>query len=129
MVTSNAFKTSKRKVLTPQQRAKLFLEKKGVCFSCKRRLGPKDKWIAEHLLALENGGTNDWANLDVCCSDCFAKKNAKDDAIAAKTRSVATKHFLHSSLTKKKNSKPIAGSKASGWKRKMDGTTVRRDEE
>ena len=121
----HAFETNERKALTAQQKAKLFLERGGRCFQCKRKLGPGDKWTDEHVVALENGGTNEWSNRDVCCSWCFKPKNAADDKTAAKTRAVATKHVVPKSEQKSK-SPPIPGSKRSPWKRKMNGELVRR---
>lgn len=89
-----AFTTNARKPLTPQQKAKLFLERGGRCHRCKRKLGPADKWTDEHVIALENGGTNAWENRDITCSWCFKPKNAEDAKKAAKTRAVATKHIV-----------------------------------
>ena len=121
----HAFKTNDRKALTDQQKARLFLERGGLCHCCGRKLGPADKWTDEHIIALENGGTNAWENRGICCSWCFKPKNAADDKIAAKTRAVATKHVVPKSERKTKG-RPLAGTKASGWKKKINGETVRR---
>ena len=72
-----AFHTNPRKSLTDQQKAKLFLERGGRCHRCKRKLGPADVWIVEHVQALENGGTNDWENLTVTCAWCLPEKNLR----------------------------------------------------
>lgn len=111
----NAFTTNPRKTLTDQQKAKLFLERHGCCRECGRRLGPADKWIVEHVIALENGGTNDWDNLGITCEWCKPKKDAADHAKAAKTRSVATNHVVPRSERKRQG--------FSGWKR-FDGSIV-----
>lgn len=113
---THAFHTNARKQLTPQQKAKLFLERGGRCHRCMRKLRTADVWIVEHLRALENGGTNDWENLTITCAWCFPKKNKDDDAIAKKTRHVATKHVVPT-----KERKSQRGFK--GW-RKFDGTPV-----
>ena len=97
-----AFHTNPRKSLTDQQKAKLFLERGGRCHRCKRKLGPADVWIVEHVQALENGGTNDWENLDLTCSWCLPEKNREDHGKAAKTRHVATKHIVPKSERKPK---------------------------
>lgn len=88
--------------LTEQKAVKLFLERGGCCGICKRRLGPADDWIIEHLTALENGGTNDWDNLGITCSWCKPAKDAEDHGKAAKSRSQVTKHFLPKSMRKSK---------------------------
>lgn len=86
--------------LTEQKTVKLFLERNGCCRECGRKLGPKDDWICEHVIALENGGTNEWDNLGITCSWCKPKKDAADHGEAAKNRSKATKHFLPKSMRK-----------------------------
>ena len=64
------------------------------CHRCGRKLRAGDIWTDEHVLALENGGTNDWENRDITCSWCFKPKNAEDDKTAAKTRAVATRCII-----------------------------------
>lgn len=125
-MTTHAFRHEPRHTLTDQQRAKLFLERGGKCHKCERKLGPADVWIVEHLIALENGGTNEWWNLALTCSWCLPAKNRADAAIAAKTRAIATAHIVPTSQRQKKG-KPIPGSKRSGWKHKMSGGWERRD--
>ena len=83
-----------RKSLSPQKRAKLFAEKEGRCHSCTRKIRPGEGWIVEHVVALENGGTNDWSNLDITCGWCKGEKDAQDHRIAAKSRRVTTKHVV-----------------------------------
>lgn len=124
-MTTHAFRHEKRKQLTDQQRAKLFLDREGKCHRCTRKIRPGEIWYDEHLNALETGGTNDWSNRYLTCAWCFPKKNAEDHAKAAKIRAVATKHIVHASQRQRK-SPPIPGSKRSAWKRKMDGSLVPR---
>lgn len=88
--------------LSEQKATKLFLERHGCCGECgwKFRPGDKRKWIVEHIIALENGGTNDWDNLGITCTVCKPIKDAEDHAMAAKSRSKATKHFLPKNMRK-----------------------------
>ena len=86
--------------LTPQKIVKLFLERHGCCRECGRKLGARDDYIVEHIIALENGGSNDWGNLGITCTWCKPKKDAEDHAAAAGNRSKATKHFLPKSMRK-----------------------------
>ncbi len=106
--------------LTPQKVAKLFLERHGCCRECGRKLGPADDYIVEHVIALENGGSNDWDNLGITCSWCKPKKDAEDHAQAGKQRRAATRHLLPKSLRKSKF-------RTGKWKRKVNGQTVERD--
>lgn len=87
--------------LTEQQVAKLFLERHGCCRECGRKLGPSDSWIVEHVIALENGGTNDWENLGLTCSWCKPDKDARDHAQAGKQRRVATRHLVCKPMRKR----------------------------
>lgn len=87
--------------LTDQQIAKLFLERHGCCRECGRKLGPGQDWIVEHIIALENGGKNDWENLGITGLCCKSIKDARDHEQAAKQRRTATKHLVSRSMRKK----------------------------
>ena len=77
--------TTPRK-LTRRDKLRIWERDKGICQSCQRQLGPGDKWICEHVRALENGGTNDDANLAVFCKPCADAKTPRDHATAAKAK-------------------------------------------
>ena len=115
-MTRSAFHHEPRARLTDQQRAKLFLARGGKCHLCHRKLGPADDWILEHVIALENGGTNENANLDITCAWCRPAKDAKDHGRAAKARAVATRHVV----PRKRKEKPRG---FRGW-RKFNGDVV-----
>ena len=87
--------------LTEQQVAKLFLERHGCCRECGRKLTARDQYIVEHVIALENGGTNDWDNLGLTCSWCKPIKDAADHAQAGKQRRTATKHLVPKTMRKR----------------------------
>lgn len=91
-----------RIVLSEQKTAKLFLERGGCCHMCKRKLYAGDQWIVEHLIALENGGTNDWSNLGITCSWCKPIKDADDHKNAGHSRRMVTRHIIPKSLRKTK---------------------------
>jgi 5-methylcytosine-specific restriction endonuclease McrA len=88
---------------------------------CGRKLHPGDQWIVEHVIALENGGSNDWDNLGITCSWCKLGKDRRDHAQAAKQRRVATRHLIPRTMRPSK-----------GWnkkfKKKINGKVVPRDE-
>ncbi len=100
-MTISAFHHHPRIRLTSQKAAKLFLERHGCCRECGRKLGPHDDWISEHIIALENGGTNDWDNLGITGMCCKAVKDAADHGEAAKSRRAATRHVLSKSMRPK----------------------------
>ena len=86
-----------------------------------KKIAAGEKWTLEHLVALINGGANVEANLSVTCCWCLPAKNAEDVAEKSRTYRKRSKH-----LGLRKSSRPLAGSKASGWHKHMDGTVSRR---
>lgn len=123
---THPWKHEPREFLTNNEKVELFKERGGRCHRCTRKLYPGDLWIVEHIVALQNGGTNDWANLDVTGIKCCLKeKNAEDAAKAAKMRAVAVSTYLPTS-EKKSKGRPMPGTKRSGLKKRMDGTVERR---
>lgn len=83
-----------RKRFTAQERARVFASCDGKCHRCGRKLSPRDDWTLEHLIALENGGTNDSANLTVTCEWCEPEKTAEDHEQAGHARRSYTKHVV-----------------------------------
>ncbi len=107
----------------PQKvRVRVFEAKGGRCHMCGRKIQTGEAWTCEHVIALINGGLNAEPNLDLTCGWCLPQKNATDVAIKSKSYRVRSKHLG----LKKPKGRPIIGSKASGWRRKMDGTLVKR---
>ena len=90
----NAFTTTPRRSLTDQQSAKLFLERGGKCEICMRNIRSGEVWAWDHVLALQNSGTNAEGNLQLACGICHAAKTKADAKTAAKTRSVATRGIV-----------------------------------
>lgn len=78
-------------------------------------------WQMDHIIALANGGENRETNLQPLITKAHKEKTADDVAMKAKDRRIKSKHM---SIHKPKSIMP--GSKASKWKRKVDGTVVPR---
>lgn len=121
----NAFVHEPRRSLTDHQRAEFFLSRGGKCACCTRRIMGGELWHLDHIIALENGGTNDPSNLQVLCANCHKTKTKDDHGKAAKSRSVAVAHIVPTSQRQKRG-KPMPGTKRSGWRKKIDGTVERR---
>lgn len=102
--------------LTDQEKAKLYEERGRQCWRCTKLIRPGEVWTVEHLIALENGGTNEWSNLDICCANCKPVKDRDDHAKAAKSRHVRTYHTVPNSERDKRRG-------FRGW-RKMNGEPV-----
>ena len=90
----------------------------GHCKECETRTGLD----ADHIVALADGGEHRESNLQMLCKYHHKLKTAKEALERAKVRRVRKKHI---GINKRKG-RPMAGTKASGWKRKIDGTAERR---
>lgn len=93
-MTGSSFTHAKRGSMTPQRALRIFQAADGRCHICKRKLGPADDWEVEHIIALENGGTDDDANLAPACSWCHADKTTDDHAQAGHGRRMAVRAFV-----------------------------------
>lgn len=90
----NPFEHAKRKSMTPQRVARIFHAAGGKCHKCKRKLGPADDYDIDHIIALENGGTDEDSNLAPCCDWCHVEKTADDHETAGHSRRAATRHVV-----------------------------------
>src|SRR5262245_56325851 len=91
-----ALPIERRKRLSKKKRAELFLLRKGRCHRCHDRIEAGTRWIAEHFISLENGGTNEFPdNWDLTCLVCFHPKNREDRKKAAKGRRIRRREAEH----------------------------------
>lgn len=112
-----------RKKFSPRERLAIWERDKGICCICKTKVdGVRERWIVEHINALETGGNNDASNLGVAHESCAIEKTKVDHKVGAKLKRIRQKH-----LGIKAARTPLPGSRASKWKRKMDGSIVLRD--
>lgn len=103
-------------------RLRVLLYYGGRCYYCTRKLYAGKPWACDHIVALINGGEHREKNLAPICDLCHKLKTGEDVAAKSKTYKTQLKHY-----GVKKSRNPMPGSKASKWKRRMDGTVVRRD--
>ena len=110
----------------PRVKARIVLAQNGVCAcGCGVKVGAAGERIEfDHAKALINGGENRESNLQALRPACHAMKTRQDVAEKAKVASVRAHHLGLKSPTRH----PLPGSKGSKWKRKVDGTVVRRDD-
>jgi len=102
-------------------RLRVFEAHGGKCHITGQKINPGDAWDLDHVLALINGGENREGNLAPALRHAHRAKTARDVAQKAKDTRIRAKHV---GAAKPKAAMP--GSRASGWKRKLDGTLVRR---
>lgn len=77
----------------PRVRVRVFNAYGGVCYLSKRKIRAGEKWEAEHIIALGNGGENRERNLAPALVEPHKIKTAKDKAIKAKTDRMRKKHL------------------------------------
>lgn len=110
--------------MSPSRRARIFEAHKGTCHICGQAIdGTRDRWEVEHLVPYALTRDDSDGNLAPAHASCHASKTAEDVTQIAKAKRVERKHGgAHRPQT------ILPGSKASKFKRKIDGTTVRRDQ-
>ena len=108
--------------IPPRVRLRCFELHGGRCAACGRRLEP-GHWDVDHVIPLIKGGRHAETNLQPLCKvPCHQDKTAQDVAV----KSTTYKKHLKQIGIKKATRRPLIGTVASGWKRRMDGTLVRR---
>lgn len=114
----------KRRMSTTR-RARIFSAHGGVCHICGQTIdGTREAWDADHIIPLEISGDDTDENLRPAHRACHSRKTATEDApTIAKAKRV---HAKHTGAFKPKST--IPGSRGSKWKRRLDGTVVRRGE-
>ena len=116
-------RSTRRHVFSTSFRLKLFLKRKGTCTSCSQKIGAGKAWDIDHILPLALGGTNEPKNLQILCKPCHQSKTSQSDIPRiAKTKLLKARHLG----ARSPSNRPIPGSRRSPWKRKMDGSVVRR---
>ena len=110
-------------VFSTSFRLNLFLKRKGSCASCYQKIDAGKAWDIDHILPVALGGTNEPENLQILCKPCHQSKTTKSDIPRiAKTKRLKARHLG----ARPPSTRPIPGSKRSPWKRKLDGSVVRR---
>lgn len=110
-----------RKPLTRNQRAKAHDENGGKCCVCLLPIAPGERFIDEHIIPLELGGTNEKHNRGIAHIVCARAKTKRDVQLIAKVKRVRAGHLG----IKKRKSRPIPGSKGSGLRKRMNGEVYR----
>ncbi len=118
----------KRKPLTRSQLATLILSQEGRCKACGERLdfAKKGQVVDEHLCPLAEGGTNETENRALYCKPCATAKTIKEAPARAKSKRIAEGR---TQADRRAQRGPQIKSRGfdTRYRKKMNGTTVRRD--
>lgn len=94
---------------------------KGRCERCTAKVLGTPEY--DHIVPAAVGGSNDLDNCAVLCRTCHGLKTHRTDVPEiAKTKRIKAKR----AGATKSQSRPLAGTKASGWRKRMDGSVERR---
>ncbi len=111
-----------RRSLTRNQRVRVFDEANGVCHICGQKITVGQEWEVEHIIPIGLTGSDKPENMHPAHIKCHKSKTRADKKQIAKAVRQRANHLG----VKRKQGRPMAGTVASGWKKKMDGTAVRR---
>jgi len=115
--------TTVRRKLTPHRRLQVWESTGGRCVICGQEIDCiRERWIAEHIRALELGGIDHLSNMGPAHEACARGKTQADHHRAAKAKRQKIQH-----LGAGKGSRPLPCGRQSRWKKKMNGTIVPRD--
>lgn len=93
------------------------------CAGCGRPLGPADRKICDHKIALINGGENRERNLQTLGATCCNPNKTAEDV--AEKSAVYQRAIRHQGFKPKSNWRPMPGTKRSGIRRRMNGRVER----
>ena len=74
-------------------RARIFLRHGGICHISKRKIGPGEKWEAEHVKALADGGENRESNLAPALVEPHRIKTGREAGPRSKADRIRLKHI------------------------------------
>lgn len=112
-----------RRHISSRERVAIFGRAHGRCHLCGEKIGLAERWDIEHVVALALGGDEApmSENLQPAHAACHAPKTSEDAGRIAKAKRVEARH-----LGAKKPRSVLPGSRASGWKKKIDGSVEKR---
>jgi 5-methylcytosine-specific restriction enzyme A len=111
-----------RKRWSTTYRVKLFAARGGVCHICAGKIATGDAWDLSHPHPLAMGGDDEPDNHDIAHRKCHRVVTTEQDipAIAKAKRREARHIGAH------RSARPMPGSRASNFKRKLNGTVEKR---
>lgn len=106
-----------RRRISTKERVALFQKWDGLCCICWGKISVGEGWDLDHTIPLAQGGEDEASNLRPVHRKCHAIKTKKDAADTAKAKRREAAH-----IGAKTSKRPLPGSRASGIRKRMDGT-------
>jgi 5-methylcytosine-specific restriction protein A len=103
-------------------RIRVFEKYKGSCYRSGIKIRSGDQWDIDHIIALVNGGSHSEDNLAPILIGPHKEKTKADRKIQSRIYKIKKRHLG----LKKPKGRPMMGTKLSGWRRRFDGTVVKR---
>ncbi len=114
---------TKRRHWSGSARLALFLKHAGICHLCGGKIHVGEAWEVSHDIPLELGGADDDTNAKPAHAKCHRRHTSERDIPAiAKAKRRERKHLG----IRPRQSRPLPGTKASGLRKRFDGTVERR---
>ncbi len=114
--------TTTRRKLTPHRRLKVWEKTGGMCVLCDGKIdGVRERWIIEHVRALELGGADELSNMAPAHEACALVKTQDDHRCTARAKRQKIRHIGADGPKR-----PLPFGKASRWKRTLSGKIVPR---
>lgn len=115
-----------RRRLSSTARLAIFTKHRGICHICEGPIdGVREPWDLDHVVPLALGGDDDPENLRPVHTRCHRGAGSKTSADAAQIAKAKRVERKHAGAHRPRSTLP--GSRGGKWKRRIDGTTVRRD--
>lgn len=111
-----------RSNMSKPRRVRIFLSRNGECCICHQQIRAHvDEWYIEHPEAVNLGGSDKDEDLWPAHYKCKPGKDAADAALIAERNSFIDKNCVDAP----RKSRPLAGTKASGIRKRMNGRVER----
>jgi 5-methylcytosine-specific restriction endonuclease McrA len=123
LVQSTDVGTTARKKLTPHRRLTIWERAAGVCALCNQTIdGVRERWVVEHIRALELGGADELANMAPAHEACALAKTREDHRRAGRAKRQKIRH-----IGADEPKRPLPFGRGSRWKRTLSGKIVPRE--
>jgi 5-methylcytosine-specific restriction endonuclease McrA len=114
--------TTPRRKLTSHLRLQVWEKTAGVCVICHQKIdGVRERWIVEHIRALELGGPDELENMGPAHDACSSTKTKDDHRRTAKAKRQKIRH-----IGARVPKRPLPFSKSSPWKKTISGQIIPR---